>query len=447
NQTALNLPEKNKPIVLTAEAGGSLEFETGSRILVPANAFVDEAGNPIKGEVELNFQEFHSAAEIIASGVKMTYDSAGKSYSFESGGMFKLNAKTPDKEVFLAPNKCIQVELVSHKEGNYNFYTLKPTPPSQAYHAPFMSQARAQEMPLVNEHNWVLVAKNQPPNINRLRQQKLDSLDALLPQAPGEPLAFQENDLAFDFDLDLKDFPELQAFEGIVWVYDQENDRQEEDPNEQQWVFEEEWTSIQLESIAEQTLRYRLKLANNGQRFETTIRPALSGNALKKAREEFSRKKADYDKILAQEKEQLAKIEAKKSLIKSQGNFIRSFEIQEINVYYNWDKVYGGESILATFQIEELPGQSPAIVYMLQNNLALEVSNNRQLNRPGTISVNPRQYCKFIAILPNQKVAVLRSEDFKKLYQEGVKEMLLPLTLVKDKINSVQSLQTLINQI
>ena len=110
---------------IIAEKGASLDFKTGSKITIPKNAFVDEKGNVLKGEIELRYREFHDAVDFFVSGIPMTYDSAGVKYQFESAGMMEILAYQNGKQVNMAPKKSIDVELASNYKGTeYNLYKL-----------------------------------------------------------------------------------------------------------------------------------------------------------------------------------------------------------------------------------------------------------------------------------------------------------------------------------
>ena len=77
--------------------GGSLEF--------PANAFVDQDGKPVKGKVDVEWQEFHTLGDILPAGIPMKYDSAGVAHDLVSGGMFTIHASQKGESVEIAPAK------------------------------------------------------------------------------------------------------------------------------------------------------------------------------------------------------------------------------------------------------------------------------------------------------------------------------------------------------
>ncbi|HET6991811.1 MAG TPA: hypothetical protein VFJ43_10825, partial [Bacteroidia bacterium] len=111
-----------------ASTGGLIEYPSGTKILIPGNAFVDADGNEVKGNVTIDYREFRDPVDILVSGIPMVYDSAGQRGDFQSAGMFELNASVEGKEVFLAPGKKVDLEFaVVDTASTYNFYRLDPT--------------------------------------------------------------------------------------------------------------------------------------------------------------------------------------------------------------------------------------------------------------------------------------------------------------------------------
>ncbi len=103
--------------VLSTLYGGTVELQ--------ANSLVDENGKAVKGEVEIQWQEFHTLTDIMLSGIPMTYDSAGVEYNFVSGGMFTIKALQNGKNLGLSPDKPATVNLGSISDTPcFNFYEL-----------------------------------------------------------------------------------------------------------------------------------------------------------------------------------------------------------------------------------------------------------------------------------------------------------------------------------
>ena len=103
-----------------------LSYKTGSKIVIPKNAFLDKEGKPIKGSVKLIYREFTNPFDIYLGGIPMVYnDSAGIEQVFETAGMFEINAYSQQQPVYPNPENKIQVQMNSFQKGNeYNVYQL-----------------------------------------------------------------------------------------------------------------------------------------------------------------------------------------------------------------------------------------------------------------------------------------------------------------------------------
>ena len=114
---------KPQRFTVNVAQGGVFVTKTGSKIHVPKSAFVDAAGKPVAGEVEIEWNEYHSISDQLFSGINMLYDSAGVTLPFISGGMFSIDGSQNGTTVFIAQDKTIRVDLVSQSEQeNFNFY-------------------------------------------------------------------------------------------------------------------------------------------------------------------------------------------------------------------------------------------------------------------------------------------------------------------------------------
>jgi hypothetical protein len=136
-----------KHLVVDTEKGAVVKLPNGTKITVPKNAFVDQHNQPIVGSVDLAYREFQNAAQILASGIPMTYDSAGVTHQFESAGMFEIRGFQDDKPVFIAKDKGIDVAMASFVKGNdFRFYYFDQTDKHNkvAYNVPFFTSAYAQ---------------------------------------------------------------------------------------------------------------------------------------------------------------------------------------------------------------------------------------------------------------------------------------------------------------
>lgn len=108
-----------------AAKGDTIYYPSGSIICFPANAFVDAAGNLIKGMVNINYREFADPVDFLVSGIPMDYDSAGVNYNFESSGMCEINAYQNNNAVFVNQQAKPQINLSGkNKDARHNVYFL-----------------------------------------------------------------------------------------------------------------------------------------------------------------------------------------------------------------------------------------------------------------------------------------------------------------------------------
>lgn len=99
-----------------------VKFESGLTIDVPANAFVDANGNEVTGEVTLQLKTFETPAEIIASGIPMTFEDGDHTRDFESAGMFQIQGVANGEEIAIAEGKDLAVNYPSGSVGEYDFF-------------------------------------------------------------------------------------------------------------------------------------------------------------------------------------------------------------------------------------------------------------------------------------------------------------------------------------
>ena len=108
-----------------ASADTTISYKTGTEIHVPENAFLDNDGNVVKGDVNLEYKELHSPIDFYAEGVPMDYESGGEQYAFKSGGMCKVEAYKDGRSLKVNPNAKIKVKMQSFVKGDdFNVYQL-----------------------------------------------------------------------------------------------------------------------------------------------------------------------------------------------------------------------------------------------------------------------------------------------------------------------------------
>lgn len=105
--------------------GGVLVVGNGTEIHVPENAFVDESGELVEGEVTISYTEIDDPSSILISGIPLHYGDAENPYVMESAGMFDLSASADGQTLELAEGKSIRTVISSNVEGDqYDFFQL-----------------------------------------------------------------------------------------------------------------------------------------------------------------------------------------------------------------------------------------------------------------------------------------------------------------------------------
>lgn len=186
---------------VNAGENSRLTYETGSVIIIPENAFVDEKGKPVTGIVDLQYREFHDPADFFLSGIPMTYDSAGTEYHFESAGMLEILAFRNGAPVFINPDKKIVVEMASkQQEEKYNIYQFD----SVAGNWKYIYKDRASGRPVPDQGVVAAAAVKMPVTPVLLKTEE-----------PLKPARADKNNYQFNLDVEQKEFPELSVYKDV----------------------------------------------------------------------------------------------------------------------------------------------------------------------------------------------------------------------------------------
>ncbi|MDP1802185.1 MAG: OmpH family outer membrane protein [Bacteroidota bacterium] len=303
--------------------GGEIKHPTSSKIKVPVNTFIDKNGKDIIGDVTIEYREFHDAADIIASGIPMAYDSAGKKYTLESAGMFDIKGSQNGEPVFIKKDKKVEVELASaNSENKFNQYYLDTVAKNWQYLKKddklsiLKTQGKSHEKPNDIEANPKLQnLKNQievviPKKIDSVKFVYTKKIDAI-PKAkepakinkptPGRPTFYLEGSY--------KEFPELAAFDNVIFEVGPEN------KNYRQEMHEITWSDVKVSEGPVKGKNYLLTLTYRKQVEKLVVYPTLTGNDLAKAEKKYEQKFKDYENLVekkqVEEKRLMAEMEAK----------------------------------------------------------------------------------------------------------------------------------------
>ena len=399
-----------------AEQGKTIETATGTTIIIPKGAFKDANGNPVTGEVEVMYREFHDASAIIASGIPMT-NSEGDEY-METAGMFEINGEQNGAAIAVADDKQIEVKMGSFVAGeNFDFFHFDK-----------------------KACNWETKGTAKPEK-NIKKQVKLNNLTKV-PQKPTKPQKFNEDAFVFDLNVDYSSFPELRAYHGVVWQYNG-NDAAK-NPETNSWVFKENWKDIELKSVDTKKGKYKLVLSNSEKSFTTDVVPALKGMDFDKAMKLFADKNANYEKM------KTTRIEEEER-IAQEADLVRTFRVSNFGIF-NWDvwKAPNRKRCLASFDFGQETDK-----YINKISVFLVTGSQRSVVRyyPNTFdkfSFDPNDDNLLIAVLPGNKVAYFKAEDFKNIdltMLEENKTYTFRMKIEADAVASVGDLASIIERL
>lgn len=303
---------------VNANQGGTYEYGNGSKITVPPRAFVYEDGSEVTGEVELKYREFHDFVDFFLSGIPMEYDSAGQEFQLESAGMMEIYAEQNGRPLRINSGKDIDVQLASDiqvdgNESAYNLYKFENQPPQnegKALAANWNYEGKSQLDILPEEKEdesaeseELAQIKKLERNIDREEKRLLESIEQEIasvrpeitkPKAPQTP---NPNGYIFDFEVNKKRFPELAAYENVLW---QVIEGQPFDEN----YYNINWEDVQIRKASDDV--YSVTLVDGTQRVNLNVTPVLDGKDYRKAQEAFDKKMVVYNQGYAKRQAAIA---------------------------------------------------------------------------------------------------------------------------------------------
>jgi hypothetical protein len=227
--------------IIDPQNADTLVHPSGTRICIPADAFVDSTGKIITSEVKLTYREFRNQSEAFLSGIPMRYDSANTTTIFTTAGMFQINAWSNQKQLTLQKNKSIQVLMSSDYNdrigfNSYNFdeqnnkWSFTGNDSSSDYlqnkAERFFDSYQGKELP-----SLVKAAKRLVKSTQALR--------SLVKEKPFQPRKLDSKKETFKVDFDIQDFPELAGFENLLFEVQDGQSIKEKDANR-------EWTNMKI---------------------------------------------------------------------------------------------------------------------------------------------------------------------------------------------------------
>jgi len=317
---------------LNAYEGGTYEYKNGSKVIVPPKAFVNRSGEFIAGDVEIKFREYHDQVDFFLSGIPMQYDSLGVAYQLESAGMVEIYAEQEGERVFMAPDKSIDVVLVSdifvgknEPTPDFNIYKLDVEKKNWAYQGKDVIQVldTGEADKPVTEESLQADYNSELQRITQNEATETARIEATIPvpTAPAQPQRADENNISFSLDF-LEKQPQAavtqdhaavdnaqsavttlqKQYEGTIW------EALASESNKIESIAQTNWEDWKIEAVNNRDFKVTFISPNN--QLSVIARPVLQGDDYEKAMATFNAAFAEYEVEMAQRESELAESKA-----------------------------------------------------------------------------------------------------------------------------------------
>lgn len=368
---------------VNAKKGGTIETKEGTLIKVPENCFVKKDGSVVEGDVTISFSQFDSPMEIIASGIPMAITIAGESKCFESAGMFKINGQAGKDTLLIAKDKQIGVELnTPFKDSDYSFYEFDE-----------------------NKGEWKTLLE--AAELSKITVQPANSPASGIASSKTieKPLKIEScspNTPVFELNVTTENIEGLNGFDNIMWTYA----GQGTDVFKEKDFFKTSWQSTTIQPSASVENAFDIKCVSGTKEVKSTVKPVLFGSQLKKAKREYDRLLAEYNKQQEERKKIIQNAEA-------ESNVKRMLAVSNFGVF-NCDRVWPQE-VTKYSKKGMKPNFGPAGKKEVIRYYVVNPSINSSIYLYTTDEFKYRSDCEnyLLAVLPENEIAVCNPQNFK----------------------------------
>jgi hypothetical protein len=421
-----------KSFTVNAQKGGELKYGNSSKINIPKGSFVYKDGREVQGNVVIKYREFHNPVDFFLSGIPMTYDSAGKQYTFESAGMLDIRGFKDGVPVEIAKDKKIDVQMASVGTGTeYNTYRLDTVTRKwvyierrQAILAPAdKTTPRVKKDSILPEQHEITAEKAQIAK-TQADEKKLESA------LPIQPQKASATSYTFDINADPKEFPEMAVYKNMLFQVDAA------DKNFKPEYTKDTWEDATLNRQGSGN-NYTFTVKKGGESHTFMVHPVFEGKNYDAAMAEYSQKYQQYETSLAAKKaEEKKEQDAYLTMVKTQEAIEKAEEeayqkrllaentgsgvINYLQVrsfgFYNCDHpdVFPeGASLMPRYADNKQDNLNSTLVYIAEKG-----RNALFCYSPGqNFRFNPHKDNFSWCVTPDGKVAVFTKDDFKKIQQ------------------------------
>jgi hypothetical protein len=272
-------------IVKNATLGETLQYKSGSKIVVPPAAFVDQQGVPVQGSVQIKYREFNNHVDMFLAGVPKEID---QHQNLQSVGMMEIKGFKDGKPVYLAQDKTLDVALHGTAiEGiptaNLDVFVFSNEKDIWQY--------RADDQVEIVDNGRANIPSVMPSDDSFVEQANL----MLASSKPTKPLkvGVPDNMVLFNFDINIEEYPSLAKYdENIHFLAEEDKDGD--------LIYDYEWNSMDLEPSEEHEYILTLSRSEDNQLIEHQVKiwPALKATELSK--KIYAKQMAQYEAQIKQ---------------------------------------------------------------------------------------------------------------------------------------------------
>ncbi len=385
-----NINVDYQKFTIDPKQGATLVNSSGTKLSIPANAFVKKDGTPLDEDVEIQYREFRELDELMVSGIPMTYIHGGHKANFITAGMFELKGQTvTGSEIEIANDKTIDVDMASATASNadgVDFYYLNQT-----------------------TTQWEMLATSSRRRIIKETKTKED--------AAKQPVEVKTNDIAvskadkgaykFELDLDYSKVIELRDYKDIIWQYVPTEGY--DNPETYENFHQEKWTNAKVVSFDQNKKLYLVELGSKAKKFKALVTPVVGEKTYRKALEKaMANTKSFRDRV-----KEVDTYNGQKAMVSMQIASVSQFGI------YNHDILYKSDQQFVTNLKLKLPKSQKmeftrVFLVMKDAKGIIEYSENGY-DKLSQFTFNPKDHNGLIVVFPHNKVSVVYNKDFKNL--------------------------------
>ena len=260
-------------------------FPQGTQVQVPANAFLDAAGNVVTQKVKLELKEFYKRSDMLFAGLT----TEGENGLLESDGMVYLNGTAEGKQISIAADKPLTMAM--------------PTDSFQADMQLFEGEKQADGNILWKNPreflNASLMEESKSSESMSSGEESMEEKDIAAQQAPQKPIEYKEEDeriLSIEMD-DPEKFPELAMYQNVKFRVNEKSAFNRNDANL-------DWYSMDMTRTVNEG-EYFLIFGGKGKKGEKIerkyiVNPVYSGEDYQAALKAYEKKFEAYRKLKLQ---------------------------------------------------------------------------------------------------------------------------------------------------